>query len=156
MKRTALILTLVGATSVMTSSLAAQAPKPPQKQPLLEIAAVAGCLTQEGNDWFVTAATGPLKTMPAPPPPPKEGAPPVPAPEPGAKPPEPTAEAVTAEFAAKQPAGKERYRLMGLVNELSVPQFKGQKVLVRGFVLSDAKGKRINPTAVMSAAPTCK
>jgi hypothetical protein len=104
--------------------------------PQLRVVAVVGCVTAEGNDWYLTQATGPI-TVPT-----ADGR-------------GETGSGVTFAKAKSAPPGTQRYRLMNMLAELGVPQHKGQRVLAKGLLLGDQKDRRINLVAVEEIAPTC-
>lgn len=136
MNRRCLILTSLGFCMLAGALPTAQAPgltKP------LDIVAAAGCLERDGRGWVLTHATEPLW-----------------APGPGGA--ERTSVAVTVEMAGRQPAGKERYRLMGVLEEFGVPDHEGHKMLIKGLLVVDAgrNEKRINVTSAQMAASNCR
>lgn len=117
-----------------------------------ELVAVAGCLVQEDATWVLVSATEPL-TAPAPP-----GA--APADRDGSA--RVAAEAsrmasmrVTADMANRQPPGKRRYRLIGVLEEFTLASHRGHKMLVRGLLVPHPQDTRINVTSVAMAASTC-
>jgi len=103
----------------------------------LQVAAVVGCLAADGQNWVLTNATQPIMVPTA------DGK-------------VSTGSAVTAERAKSEPAGKERYRLMNMLSEFGVPNYKGQRVLVKGLVLGTGKDRRVNLVAFEPIAPTCQ
>jgi len=116
-----------------TISLHAQTPAETDK---LVLSAVVGCLAQNSNNWILTNATGPIV-------------------EPVMDGRVKAGSAVTVEKAAAQPAGKNRYRLMGLLDEFGVAESKGHKVLVKGLIVGDTNDRRINVVSVQRVASTC-
>jgi len=102
----------------------------------LQVAAVVGCVAQDGANWILTNASPPIVVPTA------DGK-------------VQTGSGVTVDRAKSEPAGKERYRLMNMLNEFGVANRKGQRVLVKGLVLGDAKDRRINLVAFEPVAPTC-
>ena len=102
----------------------------------MELIAVVGCVAQEGTDWFVTNATGPL-TGSSP-----DGS-------------RQTGQFVTIDVARQQNAGTLRYRLIGVVDEYGVPEQEGHQVLARGLLIEDDNETRLNVTAVVTVEPVC-
>lgn len=133
MTRTIFLTMSIAVCSGVAVGLAQRsAPNPNQ----LQVAAVVGCVAQDGNNWILTNATGPIV---------------VPTADGKVR----TGAGVTVEKAKAEPAGKERYRLMNMLEEIGVAQHKGQRVLVKGLVLGDAKDRRINLVSFEAIAPTC-
>ncbi len=108
----------------------------PKANPGLRVVALVGCVAAEGNNWYLTKASGPI-TIPT-----ADGR-------------AQTGSGVTYDKARAEPAGKERYRLMNMLNEFGIPQHKGQRVLVKGLLLGDEKARRVNLVAFEEIAPTC-
>jgi len=108
----------------------------PPKPNALQVVAVVGCVTADGDAWTLTNASGPLV---------------VPTADGKAE----TGSGVTFERAKAEPPGKERYRLMNMLAELHVADHKGQRVLVKGLILGDGKDRRINLMAFEPIAPSC-
>ena len=103
----------------------------------LQVAAIVGCVTADGQNWALTNATQPIMVPTA------DGK-------------VSTGSAVTAERAKSEPAGKERYRLMNMLSEFGVANYKGQRVLVKGLVLGTGKDRRVNLVAFEPISPTCQ
>lgn len=118
--------TALAVPSAQTSSQSQQA----------QVIAVVGCLAQEGGSWLLTSATEPIW-----------------APAPGGG---QSSVGVTVEIANKQPPGKGRYRLIGVLEEFSIPAHKGHKMLVKGLLIVDGRDRRINITSATMAAATCR
>jgi hypothetical protein len=53
------------------------------------------------------------------------------------------------------PLGNGRYELLG-ANVFSPTNNKGNKVAIKGVLIKDAKGGRINITSLQTIAPTCQ
>ncbi len=101
-----------------------------------QVVAVVGCLTQQGGGWLLTSATEPIS-----------------APAPGGG---QSSVGVTVEIANKQPLGKGRYRLIGVLEEFGIPAHTGHKMLVKGLLIVDGADRRINVTSAAMAAATCR
>jgi hypothetical protein len=122
------ILGLAEATPAMQTQLG--------KPARLHVAAVVGCVAQDGANWILTSATGPLV---------------VPVGDGKVQ----TGSSITVEKAKAQAVGKERYRLINTLDEFGMPTYKGQRVLVKGIVLGEGKDRRINMVSIESVAPAC-
>lgn len=118
--------TALAVPSAQTSSQSQQA----------QVVAVVGCLAQEGGGWQLTSATEPIS-----------------APAPGGG---QSSVGVTVEIANKQPLGKGRYRLIGVLEEFGIPAHKGHKMLVKGLLIVEGAEKRINVTSATMAAVACR
>ena len=94
-----------------------------------EAVAVVGCLAQEGNNWFLNDATAILAKADA-------------------------IIDVTPTKVKDQSLGKERYRLLGLMDAFNAAGHKGQRMLI-GLFIDNPKEKRINLTSLISIAPNC-
>lgn len=112
------------------------AQKPAVNPNQLQVAAVVGCVAQEGDNWILTNASAPIVVPTA------DGK-------------VQTGSGVTVERAKAEPPGKERYRLMNMLEEFGVANRKGQRVLTKGLVLGEGKERRINLVAFEPVAPTC-
>lgn len=125
-----ILLALWGVPTVLSAQDAAI------KSSKLDVTAVVGCVVQDGANWVLANATGPLLA------PTRDGK-------------AQTGSTVTVEQAKGQRAGKERYRLLGLLDEFGVPEHKGHRVLAKGLVVGGPKDRRINLVAFSMVAPTC-
>ncbi len=102
----------------------------PEKVP---ISRVVGCLTQAADGaWLLTDATEPA----------------VLAGKPGSK--------EAAEPDASAPLGKNRFRIVGTVEEFGASKHRGHKVRVQGMVLSGQGGLGVNITSLRHLADSCK
>jgi hypothetical protein len=104
---------------------------PPQGPNALPIVEVVGCLAQSGNLWMMTNATEPTRATA------------------GWSRPEEVKAAET------KPLGSLQLPLIGLV-ELSPADHKGHKVVVKGLLIKDAAGNRLNVTSLMTATTACR
>jgi hypothetical protein len=137
MKPAGLVLTTIAIAAWSAADLGAQqrgASAPAANQ--MQVVAVVGCVAAEGQSWVLTNASVPLtapvgetKVM--------------------------TGSAITVDRAKTEPAGKERYRLMNMLDEFGVANRKGQRVLVKGLVLGTGKDRRINLVSFEPVAPAC-
>ncbi len=92
------------------------------------IVAVTGCVTEQGADWMLTAATEPVPSIANGP---------------------PTGEAI------KGPtAGKATYRLIG-ISEFELPTHQGHTVLVKGLLIKATPVSRVNVTSVTMVSTAC-
>ncbi len=120
-----------------TATARSQAPNAtPKSNSAIRVVALVGCVTQEGKDWYLVQATGPI-TVPT-----ADGR-------------GQTGSGVTYDKARAEPVGKDRYRLMNMLKEFGVPEHKGQRVLVKGLLLGDEKDRRVNLVAFEEIAPAC-
>jgi len=129
-------LILIAVMAMETTGLALAQRSGAPKSDQLRVVAVVGCVTADGDAWVLTNASGPLA---------------VPTADGKAE----TGSGVTFEKAKAEPPGKERYRLMNMLTEFGVAQHKGQRVLVKGLLLGDAKDRRLNLVAFEPVALTC-
>ena len=104
---------------------------PPQGPNALPIVEVVGCLAQSGNSWMMTNATEPTRAAA------------------GWSRPEEVKAAETT------PLGSLQLPLIGLV-ELSPADHKGHKIVVKGLLIKDAAGNRLNVTSLMTATTACR
>lgn len=104
---------------------------PPQGPNALPIVEVVGCLAQSGSSWTMTNATEPTRAAA------------------GWSRPEEVKAAET------KPLGSLQLPLIGLV-ELSPADHKGHKVVVKGLLIKDAAGNRLNVTSLMTATTACR
>jgi hypothetical protein len=91
----------------------------------MQVVAVVGCVAREGESWILRNASPPLV-------------------QPRTDGKVKSGSAVTVQMAKAQPPGKERYQLMGMVDDFGVPTHAGDRVLVRGLLLGDAALRRLN------------
>jgi hypothetical protein len=104
---------------------------PPQGSNAIPIVEVVGCLAQgENSTWMVTDATEPTRAAAG-----------------FAKP-----EDVKA--AETKPLGALRFRLIGLV-EMSPAEHRGHKVAVKGMLIKDPSGDRLNVTSLATVTAAC-
>lgn len=95
----------------------------------VEIVSVTGCLREQGaNTWVVVAATDPVPSL--------------------------ANQAQKGEIPATPPAGKNRFRLIG-VGEFGLPSYRDKTVVVRGLFIKATPLSRINMTSIVEAAPAC-
>src|SRR5262245_12884937 len=138
MNRTGLFLTTIAiAIGAAASPAAQQRGAPASGANQMQVVAVVGCVAAEGPNWVLTNASAPL-TMPA-------GETKV-----------MTGSGITVDRAKTEPSGKERYRLMNMIDEFGVANRKGQRVLVKGLVLGTGKDRRINMVSFEPVAPACQ
>jgi hypothetical protein len=117
-------------------AVAASAQAPAAKPAQMQVVAVVGCVTQQAANWLLTNATGPIV-----------------APVGDGK--VQTGSSVTVEKAKSQAPGSERYRLINALDEFGLPTYNGQRVLVKGLIVGDAKERRINMVSIETVSPTC-
>jgi mono/diheme cytochrome c family protein len=124
------------ATSVQSPHLASEAPKAtrpekPAYRSAFEIVEVVGCLGQsQSTMWMLTHASDPVATKT-----------------------QSTSSAAIA-AAVAQPFGSQRYQLLG-ANMFNPQDNAGKKVAVKGVLIRDPKGARINVTSLQNAAASC-
>jgi mono/diheme cytochrome c family protein len=105
--------------------------KKPGYRSALEIVEVIGCLGQsESTTWMLTHASDPVATKT-----------------------QSTSLAAIAATAAK-PFGNQRYQLLG-ANVFNPQGNAGKKVAVKGVLIKDANGTRLNVTSLQTAAASC-
>jgi hypothetical protein len=126
------VVVLLAGAATLLDAQRSSAPKANQ----LQVVAVVGCVAPDGDNWALINASGPLV---------------VPTADGKAQ----TGSGVTVERAKAEPVGKERYRLMNMLNEFGVANHKGQKVLVRGLILGDGNQRRINLVSFEAIEPNC-
>lgn len=104
---------------------------PPQGPNAVPIVEAIGCLADgPDNTWTLSSATEPLKSTPG------------------------FSKAEDVKAAATKPLGSQQIRLVGLV-EMHPEEHKGHKVLVKGLLVKDATGPRLNITSLMTVSQTC-
>jgi hypothetical protein len=102
----------------------------------LDIVAVVGCVAADGPNWTITNATAPI---------PELLTPAVDA----------AAAAASVQKAKALAPGKDRYRMLGLVDFFEVPKHKGERVIVKGISIGNARERRLNLLSISSIAPRC-
>ena len=139
MKPAGLVLTTITIAVAGAAGLTAQqrGASPAAGANQMQVVAVVGCVAADGQNWVLTNASPPLsmpvgetKVM--------------------------TGSGITVERAKTEPAGKERYRLMNMLDEFGVANRKGQRVLVKGLVLGTGRDRRINLVSFEPVAPACQ
>jgi len=132
------ILTLgVALSGAGTRALHAQTTTSSTSPNQLQVVAVVGCVAQEGSSLILTRATGPMIVPVA-----------------GGK--AQSGSGVTVDAAKSQPVGKERYRLINMLDEFGVANHKGHKVLAKGLITGDAKERRINLVSFEMVDANCR
>jgi hypothetical protein len=103
----------------------------PRDQNVLDIAEVVGCLEQSvSTTWMLTNARDPTVSKIQ------------------------AASSVALKSAAAKPLGNQRYQLLGL--DIFNPwSHKGQKVAVKGVLITEDKRNRLNVTSVQTLGATC-
>ena len=105
---------------------------PPQGTQALPIVETVGCLANGANNtWTLANATEPAKAARA-----------------GFAWPE------DVKLAEGRGLGSQQLRLIGMV-EMHPEQHKGHKVLVKGLLIKDASGQRVNVTSLTTVGDTC-
>ena len=133
MTRATFIVTAI-ATCAWAAAASAQAPAAKPNQ--MQVVAVVGCVTQQATNWLLTNATGPIVAPTA------DGK-------------VQTGSSVTVDKAKSQAPGSERYRLINTLDEFGLAGYNGQRVLVKGLIVGDAKERRLNMVSIEAVAPTC-
>ena len=104
---------------------------PPQGPNAVPIVEAIGCLSDGANNtWTLSSATEPSKSTPG------------------------FSKAEDVKAAEARPLGSQQIRLIGLV-EMHPEDHKGHKVLVKGLLLKDATGQRLNITSLTTVSQTC-
>jgi hypothetical protein len=104
---------------------------PPQGTNAIPIVELVGCLAEGPNStWLVTNATEPAATTPG------------------------FSKAEDVKAAETKPLGTLRFRLIGLV-EMSPADHKGHKVAVKGMLIKDSTGDRLNVTSLATVTAVC-
>jgi hypothetical protein len=137
MTHVTLLAVTVTLSGIVGGRLQAQTPAPKPNPNQLQVVAVVGCLAQDGTNFVLTNASGPIQ---------------LPASTDGKA---QTGASVTTEKAKSQPVGKERYRLINMLDEFGVAGHKGHRVLAKGLITGDAKERRINLVSFEMVAPSC-
>ena len=116
--------TLVGAVLGVTVLVAAS-------QEAVATVFTVGCLTQDGDEWYLTSSTEPIETEIS-----------------------PLTDAEKAAADAIEELGSRRYRLIGL-SAFDLEPHQGHTVQVKGLLLEDTDESRINMTSIRHMAPSC-
>jgi hypothetical protein len=104
---------------------------PPQGPNAIPIVESIGCLADgPNNTWTLSSATEPAKSTPG------------------------FSKAEDVKAAEGKPLGSQRVRLVGVL-EMHPEEHKGHKVLVKGLLIKDATGQRLNITSLTTVSPTC-
>jgi hypothetical protein len=104
----------------------------PGPVPNFSLVLVVGCLGQQGDrDWLITHGTEPVRS--------RDG---------DAEP------ATQADSLASRPLGSQTFSLME-VNGYAPETHKGQKVAVKGLLMREARGTRLNVTSLQTVGATC-
>jgi hypothetical protein len=105
---------------------------PPQGAEAIPIVEAVGCLANSANNiWTLTSATDPVKAARS-----------------GFSRPE------DVKLAEGRGLGSQQLRLIGMV-EMHPEQHKDHKVLVKGLLIKDAAGQRLNVTSLTTVGATC-
>jgi hypothetical protein len=104
------------------------APQGPNTVPIVE---AIGCLADgAGNTWTLSSATEPARSTPG------------------------FSKGDDVKAAEAKPLGTQQIRLVGLL-EMHPEEHKGHKVLVKGLLIKDATGQRLNITSLTTVSQTC-
>jgi hypothetical protein len=104
---------------------------PPQGPSAIPVVDTVGCLADgPNNTWSLSNAAEPTRSSP------------------GFSKPE------DVKAAEARPLGSQQIRLIGMV-EMHPDEHKGHKVLVKGLLIKDATGQRLNVTSLMTVGTTC-
>ena len=104
---------------------------PPQGPNAIPIVEAIGCLAEGGsNAWMLSNATEPAKSTPG------------------------FSRAEDVKAAEPKPLGSQQIRLVGLI-EMHPEEHRGHKVLVKGLLIKDATGQRLNITSLATVSQTC-
>ena len=114
------------AAALLLTMFAVQQPPRP-----LDIVEVVGCLSDAPNDiWIVTSGGEPIVSK------------------------LPFTNAQSVAQAASRPLGTRQYRLIG-IRPFQPATRKGHKVVVKGVLIREMQGDRINVTSLQTARETC-
>ncbi|HVZ23271.1 MAG TPA: hypothetical protein VG871_19495 [Vicinamibacterales bacterium] len=102
-------------------------PQGPGDAPIVE---TLGCLSGTNGGWTLTSATEPQKAGPG------------------------FSKADDLKAAEGRPLGSLRLGLIGLI-EMHPDQHKDHKVLVKGLLIEDASGRRLNVTSLATVSESC-
>ena len=120
-----LVLSLALAGGLKASAVSAQAPATNK----VEIVSVTGCLREQGaGSWMLVAATDPVPSV--------------------------ANQAPAAELPKTPPAGKNRFRLLG-VGEFNLSQHRDHTMVIRGLLIKASPVSRINMTSSAEAVASC-
>ena len=138
MRSTSILIVFV--TGLLSTTLAAQRggrgagaefAGPPQGDKAVPIVEAIGCLADGvSNAWTLSNATEPVKSTPG------------------------FSKAEDVKAAEAKPLGSQQLRLIGLL-EMHPEEHKGHKVLVKGLLVKDATGQRLNITSLTTVSQTC-
>jgi hypothetical protein len=104
---------------------------PPQGPNAIPIMESIGCLGDgPNNTWTLSSATEPAKSTPG------------------------FSKTEDVKAAEGKPLGSQQLRLVGAL-EMHPEEHKGHKVLVKGLLIKDAAGQRLNITSLTTVSPTC-
>jgi len=104
---------------------------PPQGANDIAVVEAVGCLAAgPDNAWTLSSATEPAKSTPG------------------------FSKAEDVKAAEGRPLGSQQMRLVGLI-EMHPEEHKGHKVLVKGMLMKDASGPRLNITSLTTVSQTC-
>ena len=104
---------------------------PPQGPHAIPIMESIGCLADgPNNTWALSNATEPAQSTPG------------------------FSKTEDVKAADGKPLGTQQIRLVGLL-EMHPEEHKGHKVLVKGLLIKDAVGQRLNITSLTTVSPTC-
>jgi hypothetical protein len=104
---------------------------PPQGPDAVPIVEAIGCLADGAdNTWSLSSATEPARSAPG------------------------FSKADEVKAAEAKPLGTQWIRLIGLV-EMHPEEHKGHKVLVKGLLIRDTTGQRLNITSLATVSQTC-
>ncbi len=110
---------------VLSLALVAQAPAANKA----EIVSVTGCLREQGaGNWMLVAATDPVPSV--------------------------ANQAPAADIPKTPPAGKNRFKLIG-VGEFSLPQHRDRTMVIRGLFIKGSPVSRLNMTSAVEAVASC-
>jgi hypothetical protein len=104
---------------------------PPQGPNAIPVVESIGCLADgPNNTWTLSSATEPAKSTPG------------------------FSKAEDVKAAEGKPLGSQQLRLVGVL-EMHPEEHKGHKVLVKGLLIKDGAGQRLNITSLTTVSPTC-
>jgi len=104
---------------------------PPQGPNAVPIVEAIGCLADGAdNTWTLSSATEPARSTPG------------------------FSKSDDVKAAEAKPLGTQQIRLIGLL-EMHPEEHKGHKVLVKGLLVKDATGQRLNITSLTTVSQTC-
>jgi hypothetical protein len=104
---------------------------PPQGPNAIPVMESIGCLADgPNNTWALSNATEPAKSTPG------------------------FSKTEDVKAAEGKPLGTQQVRLVGLL-EMHPEEHRGHKVLVKGLLIKDAAGQRLNITSLTTVSPTC-